>query len=168
MNQHPDKIQQVCLQKAALGDCEHIHAMQIAAFRQLLAKYHDYSTNPGAEPLARIAQRMKQADTDYYLILVDDEKIGVIRVVRINDAACRIAPMFILPAYQGKGYAQQAISAVESMYSQVNRWELDTIREEKKLCHLYEKMGYQRTGREERIQDGMTIVYYAKEIARNK
>ena len=28
---------------------------------------------------------------------------------------------------------------------------------------FYEKMGYQRTGKEESLQNGMTVVYYAKE-----
>ena len=43
------------------------------------------------------------------------------------------------------------------------KWELDTILQEKKLCYLYEKMGYQKTGKTEKIKDGMDLVYYAKE-----
>ena len=51
---------------------------------------------------------------------------------------------------------------VEALYPQANSWELDTIKEEAKLCHLYEKMGYKRTGKEEALQDNMVIVYYSK------
>lgn len=67
-----------------------------------------------------------------------------------------------MPQEQGKGYAQQAMRLVEAMYPQATRWELDTIKEEKALCYLYEKMGYRLTGEEKTIKDGMTIVYYAK------
>ena len=71
--------------------------------------------------------------------------------------------IFILPEYQGYGYAQEAIKMVESFYTKAKRWELDTILQEKKLCYLYEKMGYQKTGKTEKIKDGMDLVYYAKE-----
>jgi GNAT superfamily N-acetyltransferase len=70
--------------------------------------------------------------------------------------------MFILPEFQGQGFAQQAIKAAEALYPQAEGWQLDTIKEERKLCHLYEKMGYKRTGKEEVLQDNMTIVYFAK------
>jgi hypothetical protein len=48
------------------------------------------------------------------------------------------------------------------LYPQAEGWQLDTIKGETKLCHLYEKIGYKRTGKEEVLQDNITIVYYAK------
>lgn len=164
MNTRPLTEGRVRLQRATLEDCVDIHHMQAEAFRALLAKYQDHRTNPGAEPLALIVQRMKQDCTHYYLILVDNHRAGAVRVVRLHDAAYRIAPMFILPTHQGNGYAQQVLTVLESLYPQATHWELDTIKEEEKLCYLYEKMGYQRTGKEDSLQDGMAVVYYAKEI----
>lgn len=164
----------ICLQKANFADCPDIHRMQAEAFLPLLEKYGDYETNPGAESLDRIERRMEQPFTDYYFIMrrngmpEDDrserEKIGVLRVVRLDENACRISPMFVLPAYQNNGYAQRAICCAESLYPLVSHWELDTILQEKKLCHLYEKAGYIRTGKEREIQPDMTIVYYEKRI----
>jgi len=136
--------------------------MQIQAFASLLEKYQDFNTNPGAEKLERIVQRMQQDFTDYYFIQVNNKNIGVIRILRLKDNICRISPMFILPEHQGYGYAQQAIVLAELLYPQATSWTLDTIKQELKLCHLYEKMGYKPTGKEEDIQDGMTIIYYAK------
>lgn len=155
------------LKKAAAADCRAIHEMQVRAFAPLLEKYRDFATNPGAEGLERIEQRMAQPFTDYYLIRLDDENgesIGAMRVVRLQNGACRISPMFILPEFQGKGYAQQAIRAAEALYPDARLWELDTIKQEAKLCHLYEKMGYVATGEEKDIQPGMTIVFYEKHI----
>ncbi|MHB8063403.1 MAG: hypothetical protein ACYDG2_12340 [Ruminiclostridium sp.] len=94
----------VQLLKADANGCCQIYQMQIKAFAHLLDKYHDYTTNPGAEPLERIIQRMEQTFTDYYFIQLGSENIGAIRVVRLHDGACRISPMFILPEFQGKGY----------------------------------------------------------------
>lgn len=107
---------------------------------------------------------MMQEFTDYYFIRLNDKNIGVIRIVKLNDNTCRISPMLILPAYQGKGYAQQAIIEIESFYPEANYWELDTVKQEAKLCYLYEKMGYRATGKEVDIQEGMTIIYYTKEV----
>ena len=145
-----------------MPDCKTIHGMQIQAFASLLEKYQDFNTNPGAEKLEIIVQRMQQDFTDYYFIQVNNKNIGVIRILRLKDNICRISPMFILPEHQGYGYAQQAIVLAELLYPQATSWTLDTIKQELKLCHLYEKMGYKPTGKEEDIQDGMTIIYYAK------
>ncbi len=154
----------VQLLKADTDDCCQIHQMQIKAFAYLLDKYHDSTTNPGAEPLERIIQKMEQTFTDYYFIQLGDENIGAIRIVRLHNGACRISPMFILPEFQGKGYAQQAIKNIESLYPDACRWELDTIKQEPKLCYLYEKMGYVTTGKEEDIQPDMTIIFYEKQV----
>ncbi len=150
------------LQKALITDCEEIHQLQIKSFQALLDKYNDTSTNPAAESIDVIIQRMNQTFTDYYFIRLNDINIGAIRVVRLKNNTCRISPIFILPEYQGKGLAQQTILSIEKLYPQAAGWQLDTIKEEAKLCHLYEKMGYTRTGREEIIQEGMTLAYYAK------
>ncbi len=150
------------LEKADVADCGMIHRMQVEAFQPLLDRYGDVDTNPAAEPVERVLHRLEQACTDYYLIRWGGRPVGAVRILRLEGNICRIAPLFILPAFQGRGLAQQAIKQVESLYPQAAGWRLDTIGEEAALCHLYEKMGYRKTGREEPIQPGMTIVYYAK------
>ena len=80
----------------------------------------------------------------------------------INESTCHLSQMFILPHYQGNGYAQQAIKQIESLNPQAKHWILDTIKQEPKLCYLYEKMGYKQTGIVKNIKDGMDLVDYAK------
>lgn len=108
---------------------------------------------------------MVQDFTEYYFICAGESPIGVIRIVSLQNGLRRIAPMFILPEHQGKGYAQQAILAAEALYPNAAGWELGTVKQEEKLRYLYEKMGYRPTGQEENIQDGMTIIYYAKQAS---
>ena len=153
---------EIFLNKAVFSDCKQIHKMQASAFAALLEKYRDFDTNPASESLEKIQNKFSQSFTDYYFIMLDKTKIGVMRVVRLSDTTCRISPMLILPEYQNNGYAQQALSAVEKLYPNAEEWKLDTIKEESKLCYLYEKCGYVPTGKEETLKDGMTIVYYSK------
>ncbi|MCH5323951.1 MAG: GNAT family N-acetyltransferase [Eubacterium sp.] len=148
--------------KASLFDAKEIHSMQVIAFKELLDKYQDFETNPAAEPLDAITRRMEQQH-DYYFIRLGDKNIGALRVVRMDNNFCRIAPLFIIPEYQGNGYAQQTLTDIEKLYPDRD-WRLETIKEEPKLRYLYEKMGYIGTGKEEKINDSITIVFYEKHI----
>ena len=151
----------ITLKKAAVEDAPLLYEMQIKAFKPLLEKYQDFNTNPGAEIIERTIHRLKEQNSHYYFILLADIRIGAIRVLDNGDL-CRLKQIYILPEYQGYGYAQQAILLVEMLHKNARNWELDTIKQESKLCHLYEKMGYKQTGKEERVKDGMTIVFYKK------
>jgi len=150
------------LRKATIEDSEKIHEMQITGFKALLEKYEDYDTNPGAETLEQVRGRFAFDTVDHYVITLRNENIGYIRIHRPNESVCRLSQMFILPNFQGNGYAQATISQVELIYPKARRWELDTIKQEPKLCHLYEKMGYKLTGVEKNIKQDMDLVYYAK------
>ena len=148
--------------KATYSDCEEIQKIQQESFAQLLEKYQDFDMSPATETLERIQYKFNQPATTYYFIYTESIKIGVIRVVSIDETTMRISPMMILPEYQNKGYAQKALSEIENMYSHIKYWQLDTIKQEEKLCYLYEKVGYVKTGKEEEIKQGMTIVFYQK------
>jgi len=150
------------LKKANIDDCEKIHKMQTVGFKALLDKYQDFETNPGAETLEYIKMRFEYPQIDHYFINVNNDSVGYIRINKLDESTCRLSQMFILPSYQGNGYAQQAIRQVELLNPQVTKWILDTILQEKKLCYLYEKMGYKRTGIVTNIKDGMDLVDYSK------
>lgn len=152
----------IILQKALLEDCTEIQAIQRDSFAQLLEKYQDFDISPATETLEKIQYKFSQPETTYYFIFSDNIKIGVIRVVTIDETTMRISPMMILPEYQNKGFAQKALNEIEKMYSHIECWQLDTIKQEPKLCYLYEKLGYVKTGKEEDIKQGMTIVFYQK------
>lgn len=150
------------LEKANVEHAKEIYDLQKTSFKNLLDKYQDYDTNPGGEKLERTIERLEQPFTDFYFITLGEKHIGAVRICDF-EKRCVLKQIFILPEYQGYGYAQEAIRMVESFYTKAKRWELDTILQEKKLCYLYEKMGYQKTGKTEKIKDGMDLVYYAKE-----
>ncbi|MBQ9537965.1 MAG: GNAT family N-acetyltransferase [Treponema sp.] len=151
------------LEKVARGDVEIVWKMQTEAFSGLLEKYRDYETSPAAEGLDKVLARFEQPWTSYYFIIADGSRVGAVRVIDKKDGSRkRISPIWIMEEYRNRGYAQQAIKALENLCGSDN-WCLDTILQEKGNCHLYEKMGYHRTGKTEKINDLMDIVFYEKD-----
>jgi GNAT superfamily N-acetyltransferase len=150
------------LVRAGINDCGRIWSMQTAAFRELLEKYRDYETSPGNETMERIEAKLRDVNTYFYYIYLDDDAVGAVRVVDRKDGSKkRIAPIFIMKEFRGRGLAQQAIAEAERIHGSDN-WKLDTILQEDGLCRLYEKIGYRKTGEVERINERMDIVYYEK------
>ena len=149
--------------RANIQDAENLWKMQIAAFQDLYAKYKDAETSPATEPLEKVVIRLEQPYTYYYYIKVEDSIVGAVRVVDTKEPkTCkRISPIFIMKEFRGRGYAQQAIQLVEDIHGSSN-WQLDTILQEEGNCHLYEKLGYRRTGELRVINDRMTLVDYVK------
>ena len=153
----------VILIAATEDDLQTLWKMQVRAFSDILEKYQDYEMSPAAETFDKVMARYRQPWTTYYFIVAEDEVVGAIRVVDKKDGSRkRISPIWIMQEYRNKGYAQSAITAVEQIYGSEN-WCLDTILQEKGNLHLYEKMGYHQTGKIEKINDLMDIVFYEKE-----
>jgi len=140
-------------------DCEAILKMQKTSFEDIFYKYKDTKTSPVMESIDDIYRRFDQPETIYYLIMLQYKMIGALRIF-IKDG-CRIGPLFITPKFQGFGYAKEALHLAEKLHP-LERWTLDTIEEEIKLCYLYESIGYKKTGERYQIKEGMTIVHYEK------
>ncbi|MBE7069969.1 MAG: GNAT family N-acetyltransferase [Ruminococcaceae bacterium] len=153
----------VTLRLAEREDMDTVWKMQTEAFSDLLQKYEDYDMSPAAEGLDKVIARFEQPWTKYYFIEAEGKDVGVVRVIDKKDGSRkRISPLWIMEEFRGKGYAQDAIRAVEDIYGK-DHWCLDTILQEKGNLHLYEKMGYHQTGKIEHINDRMDIVFYEKD-----
>ena len=148
------------LKRAGAQDAQIIWQMQREAFSELFEKYQDYETSPATEKLERTQQRLTDGSFFYYII-ADGEKVGAIRIVQ-QDNCKRLSPIFIMKQHRGKKYAQQAIKLAEQLHGEHN-WALETILQEDGNCRLYERLGYKRTGRTEKINEYMDLVYYEKD-----
>lgn len=150
------------LKRIDISECEKLWKMQVEAFSELLEKYKDFETNPASEQMSRVEERLRQPFTYYYFIMDGETTVGAVRVVDSKDGSQkRISPIFIMKEHRGKGYAQAALTVVEELHGSEN-WSLGTILQEAGNCHLYEKMGYRRTGELEIINERMTIIGYEK------
>lgn len=149
------------LKKALLSDANELYDLQVSSFKALLEKYQDYDISPAAEKIEKTIRRLNEENSDYYFICLDNKNIGGIRIKHF-ETLCQLKQTYILPKYQNNGYAKQAIILAESLYKNATKWELDTIKQEEKLCYLYEKMGYKKTGEEQPVKDGMDIISFVK------
>ena len=149
--------------RIGLDDAEELWKMQVEAFASLYGKYQDTDTSPAAEKIDKIQMRLNQSFTYFYFIVVDGVKVGAIRVVdkKEEGKAKRISPIFIMNQHRNNGYAQKAMKLAEEIHG-ISNWELYTILQEKGNCYLYEKMGYWKTGKTEKINERMTLVFYRK------
>lgn len=152
------------LVRVNIQDAEKLWKMQIAAFQDLYAYYHDIETSPATETLEKNIIRLEQLYTYYYYIKVEGSIVGAMRIVDTKNPNKykRISPIFIMKEFRGRGYAQQAIRLAENIHGS-SGWELDTILQEKGNCYLYEKMGYCQTGEIKVINERMTLVFYKKD-----
>ncbi len=154
------------LQKAKIGDAAELLQLQKIAFTELFNTYKDYETNPANETIEIIIERMKQNNSTYYFIAIDTIKIGAIRIVKSDEHTMRISPIFILPEYQGQGYAQEAMAMVEKKEVGIEKFSVDTIKQEPKLCYFYKKIGYKQLENEYPITPQMTLITFEKERSR--
>jgi len=151
-------IEVVCFRKS---DIDTVFAIQQAAYKPLYEKYHDDGSNPYKESKETVLRKYTRAGTKGYLIMKDGFPVGALRIA-IETNSARVCALCVLPQYQGQKIAQQALLIIEQRHSGITRWFLDTILEEPGNCHLYEKVGYEKTGRTETINPEMTLVYYEK------
>ena len=141
-------------------DSQALWQMQTDAFADLLEKYQDFETNAACESAEKVRSRL-QDGSFYYFIVSGGEKVGALRVV-VKGSKKRLSPIFIAKRHRGKGYAQAAIKLAEQIHGE-HDWSLKTILQEQGNCHLYEKLGYKRTGKVLKINDKMDLISYIKE-----
>lgn len=150
------------LMRSTVADAQELWRMQKEGFAELLERYQDVDTNPACETLEKVIMRLEQSITMFYYILADGQKAGAIRIREVDDGWKKLGPLWVMPAWRGKGVAQQAIRLVEELHG-ADKWALDTILQEKGNCHLYEKLGYRQTGATHVVNERMTLVDYVKE-----
>ena len=151
------------LKPAMQEDIETVWKMQVEAFSELLEKYQDYDTSPAAEEIDKVTARFKQPWTNYFFIMANDEKVGVIRVIDKKDGSRkRISPIWIMKEYRNKGYAQKAIEEAERLYGK-DHWCLDTILQEKSA----EKPMFKECAKHPHIDEKGYVLYYTNQCPFN-
>lgn len=154
----------ITLVQATFSDLDVIEAIQRQAFKALYEKYQD-EDNPYLDSRELIEERFSRPTSHYYLIEVNNKRIGFLRVqTNAEETEAWLGMVAVLPEEQQKGYAYQAIQLLESLFTKVNQWTLSTIIQENHLVSLYEKCGYRQTQQIENLKDGMDLVFMQKTL----
>lgn len=138
--------------------------MQREAFLPLLRRYHDHKDSPAKETEKHVLRAMEHPQTEVLLIRADGQDVGGLKTTKKRDGRYRLSRLFILPAYQSKGIASEAIRQMEARYPDATSWELDTILQERGNCHLYRKLGYVWTGHFTLCGPSKTLVDFVKKM----
>lgn len=136
-------------------------------FKELFERYHDIDTNPYMESKEVISRKIRQQNSYFFFLIYNQHEVGLIRVMTDSEdkARAKISPILILPQYQNNGFAQSALFHIENKFSNVKEWNIDTIKQETKLLHLYTKSGYTLTSQPElHIKNGMDLVFLTKYV----
>lgn len=147
-----------------VSDLDAVFEIQRAAYKPLYEKYHDDDFSPYLESRETVLQKYTREGTKGYLFIKNGVPVGAVRIhLYPENKSGKVSALGVDPKYQGQGIAQQALLEIEKRHSEVQRWFLDTILQETGNCHLYEKLGYKRIGKTEKVNEKMTLVYYEKQ-----
>ncbi|QOD85987.1 GNAT family N-acetyltransferase [Weissella viridescens] len=149
------------LVQATAADLPIIVRFYHQCFKSLYEKYHDDATSPYLETSDSISQKLTAPHSAFYFIQTPSQKVGLIRIIFDSSKSnARISPLMIVPEFEGQHYAQQALHLIEEYFSNIETFEIDTIKQEAKLLHLYTKCGYViDSSKRETLQPGMDLVF---------
>jgi RimJ/RimL family protein N-acetyltransferase len=153
------------IQKATKSDALTLHKLQIKAFLPLLEKYQDHTTNPASEPIEKTLERISSSSRGFYKILLKDQIVGGIAFKIVSEYSLWIGPIFVDPDFQTQKIAQQALSQFEAIFPKVTKYELATLSKEAGNIHLHQKLGYKLTGRIEKLNDKVDLIFFEKIIS---
>ncbi len=141
-------------------DIDTVFDIQQAAYRPLFDRYQDTETSPYMETKEKMLEKYRRAHG--YLFAKNGQAVGCVRIYTDEENhKGRVSALAVHPSCQGQGIAQTAMRLIEKKHENIKDWYLDTILQEEGNCHLYEKLGYVRTGTKE-LKPGMTLVFYEK------
>ncbi|MFJ7828260.1 GNAT family N-acetyltransferase [Psychrobacillus sp. NPDC096623] len=150
----------ISIRKASLSDAAELFEIQKKVFQPLYEKYQDHDTSPVFQSFDRFTERLQTGD--FFKIYEKGLLVGSVHVYPKSPGFMRLHIINILEEFQGKGIAQEVMTRIEGMYPQAIKWELDTIKQEQRNCYLYEKMGYENSGDEWKVNEQMTLIHYTK------
>lgn len=152
----------VRLQPAKAEDAVRLSEMQTRAFMPQVLLRGGFETSPAAETPDRMLERITSAKSHSFIIVADDMYAGMIRIKELNDGACKISPIFVLPEFQNQGIGQKAMALAEEMFPSARLWTLFCVREEEKNVYFYEKLGFEKNGYERKLAENITLIGYER------
>lgn len=145
------------------SDIDTVFKIQQAAYKPLYKKYHDDNLNPYMESKETVLRKYMREGSKGYIFIKEGTPVGAVRInLCPENKIGKVSALGVLPQYQNQGIAQEALLKIEMKHSDIEKWFLDTIMQEAGNCHLYEKIGYRKTGNTEVINENMTLVFYEK------
>lgn len=152
----------VRLQPARVEDATRLSEMQARAFMPCVYKRGGFETSPAAETPDRMLERIDSPKSHAFIIVLENAYAGMIRIKALGEEAYKISPIFVLPEFQNQGIGQTAMRLAFERFPAARLWTLFCVREDEKNVYFYEKLGFQKTGVERKLADGITLIGYER------
>ena len=128
---------------ASKRDLPQILALQKEAYVSEASIYDDFSIPPLQQTLKEIENELE--DNVFLKVDKDGEIIGSVRAMS-KEGTCYIGKLIVSPAHQNRGIGKKLLSEIETLFPDVNRYELFTGAKSLKNLHIYKTLGYQNGG----------------------
>lgn len=129
----------IFIQRASVADAGEILSLQILAYRSEAEIYGDFSIPPLAQTQESIEDEFQH--TTFLKALRDKTIVGSVRAF-LRDGTCFIGRLIVHPQAQNQGIGSRLMNAIESEFSQAERFELFTGHQSERNLYLYRKLGY--------------------------
>ena len=139
-------------------DAPEILKLQKLAYRSEAEIYNDFKIPP-------LKQSLREAKLDFskqtvLKAVVGDRIVGSVRAYK-QAGTCFIGKLIIHPDFQNQGLGTMLIKKIETMFNDVNRYEVFTGHKSEKNLYLYQKLGYTKF-KEVRIHENLSMAYLEK------
>ena len=157
-------VSEFTIRPALISDAEEIQACLRTAFAHFLDSYTREAFLDTVPTVENVRGRFHSMSL---FVAEDGERkvIGTVAWYLKSAEEGYLRGMAVLPAWQGKGVAQQLLQAAEAHIRShgCSRVGLDTTDPLERAIHFYEKQGYRRTGN---IEDffGMPLHEFVKDL----
>jgi len=149
------------IRRTKIEDAQEILILQKLAYQSEAEIYNDYTISP----LIQTLEEMKDEFKDKYFLkaVVNGKIIGSVRAF-VKEETCYIGRLIVHPDFQNQGTGTKLMDEIESLFSNVKRFELFTGHKSKPNIYLYQKLGY-RIFSTEKITENLELVYLEKTSA---
>ncbi|WP_234122899.1 GNAT family N-acetyltransferase [Clostridium hydrogenum] len=136
------------IKKAKIEDAQVITDIKTKAFNKEINTYLGRNGGPpGYDKVESEIDIIKEFIA--YKIELDNQIIGALFLISLDDSKMRFEDFVIDPSFQGKGYGYTVMELVEKTYPHINEWQLSTPVFSVGNQHLYKKFGYVEVSRNE-------------------
>lgn len=160
----------IAIRRARLKDAAVLGRLKCDAFREKRKIYTDSPIDPDTESFPDFIKAIADHDSDYRVILYKKRKedaysvIGGIRVIPAGADTYCIAPFYLGPDYQDRGYGGKVLERVISKYPDAKAFKLTATLEDKAVVRFYEKHGFTFTGEKACLAKGATLGVFIRKI----
>lgn len=155
----------VSFKKATSRDAEKLASVSKSAFEDdIHYGAPDHGGGAGGPPGYQSPhwQRRMMRMGSYYKILVDNQIAGGFIVFPGAIREYYLGRVFIHPDFQNQGIGTQAMNFVFGEFPLAKSWTLDTPAWNRRTCHFYEKLGFQKTNTRYDRQAGWNSIIYKR------